>query len=413
MILNPTGHVATSEARGYEAVGGLVGRFVESRAGCPDPGAVEGAILHAGRAGLDTTVVCLENSHNNAGGIAVDPAGMAAVSAVAHRHGAAVHLDGARLLNAALARGVPATRLAESVDTVSLSLGKGLCAPGGALLAGPPAVIDRARRHLRTIGAASFHKAGVIAAAGIVALESMIPRLADDNARARRLATGLAGMPRLRVNLETVQTNIVLVDTPGPGAHRRHPARAPGRPRGPGPSPGGIPDPVRHPPADRRRRGVARPRRRRRVALIRAAVPDPPPDAAGPRPPRDRRLTFALSHLVPTDPARAALGFDAAPDMVEQYRREAGLDRPLPVQYVLYLRNLLRGDLGVSIMTRRSVSEDLGKFVPATLELTLASLVISVALGSALGVLAAVRRGGVIDALATAGRPAGSRSRCS
>jgi len=114
-------------------------------------------------------------------------------------------------------------------------------------------------------------------------------------------------------------------------------------------------------------------------------------------------LTFALSHLVPTDPARAALGFDAAPDMVQQYRREMGLDRPLPVQYALYLRNLLRGDLGVSIMTRRSVVADLGVFLPPTVELTLVSLLLSVTVGGALGVLAAVRRGGPVDVLATAG----------
>jgi len=114
-------------------------------------------------------------------------------------------------------------------------------------------------------------------------------------------------------------------------------------------------------------------------------------------------LTFALSHLVPTDPARAALGFDAAPDMVQQYRREMGLDRPLPVQYALYLRSLLHGDLGVSIMTRRSVVEDLSKFLPPTVELTLVSLLLSVTVGGALGVLAAIRRGGPVDVLATAG----------
>ena len=113
-------------------------------------------------------------------------------------------------------------------------------------------------------------------------------------------------------------------------------------------------------------------------------------------------LTFALSHLVPTDPARAALGFDAAPDMVQQYRREMGLDRSLPTQYALYLGHLVRGDLGVSIMTRRSVAEDLRKFIPATLELTLGSLIFSVVVGGALGVLAAVRRGSAVDTLATA-----------
>src|SRR6185436_7697190 len=113
-------------------------------------------------------------------------------------------------------------------------------------------------------------------------------------------------------------------------------------------------------------------------------------------------LTFFLSHLVPTDPARAALGFDASPDMVRQYRREMGLDRPLPVQYAKYVGHLLAGDLGVSIMTRRSVAEDLGRAIPATIELTLASLAISIAAGGALGVIAAVRRGGLADTLATA-----------
>jgi peptide/nickel transport system permease protein len=113
-------------------------------------------------------------------------------------------------------------------------------------------------------------------------------------------------------------------------------------------------------------------------------------------------LTFVLSHLVPTDPARAALGFDASPDMVAQYRREMGLDRALPIQYVRYMGHLLVGNLGVSIMTRRSVAEDLARTIPATLELTVASLVLSITVGGALGVVAAVRRGSIADTLATA-----------
>jgi threonine aldolase len=218
VILDPSAHTATSEARGYETVCGLRAGFVHSRAGCPDPGAVEETILAARKAGLVTTVLCLENTHNNAGGVAVRPERTVALASLAHRHGASVHLDGARLFNAAVALGVPAARLTEDVDTVSLSLGKGLSAPGGALLAGPRAVIDRARVNLRVIGAASLHKAGIFAAAGIVALKSMIDRLADDNRRARTLATGLASLPGLHVDLATVQTNIVLVDTPGPAA---------------------------------------------------------------------------------------------------------------------------------------------------------------------------------------------------
>jgi threonine aldolase len=218
VILDPSAHTATSEARGYETVCGLRAGFVEARAGCPDPGAVEETILAARKAGLVTTVLCLENTHNNAGGVAVAPERTVALAALAHRHGASVHLDGARLLNAAVALGVPATRLTEDVDTVSLSLGKGLSAPCGALLAGPRALIDRARVNLRVIGAASLHKAGIFAAAGIVALKSMIDRLADDNRRARQLGTGLAALPGLHVDLDTVQTNIVLADTTGPAA---------------------------------------------------------------------------------------------------------------------------------------------------------------------------------------------------
>lgn len=218
VILDPAAHTATSEARGYEAICGLRAGFVEARAGCPDPGEVEETILAAKKAGLATTVLCLENTHNNAGGVAVAPERTAALGLLARRHGVSIHLDGARLLNAAAALGVPATRLTENVDTVSLSLGKGLSAPCGALLAGPQALIARARVNIRVIGAASLHKAGIFAAAGIVALGSMVDRLADDNRRARQLGTGLAALPGLLVDLVTVQTNIVLLDTAGPVA---------------------------------------------------------------------------------------------------------------------------------------------------------------------------------------------------
>ena len=213
VVLDPTCHVAASEARGFEEVCGLTAGFVEAPAGCPEPGAIEEAIAEGQRAGRRTTLLCLENSHNNAGGAAVSPARIAAAAGAAHRHSAAVHLDGARLFNVAVALRVPAARLAEAVDTVSISLGKGLCAPGGALLAGPRATIDRARLNLRRIGAASVHKAGLLAAAGIVALRAMIDRLEEDNRRARDLATRFAALPGLRLDLATVQTNIVLVDT--------------------------------------------------------------------------------------------------------------------------------------------------------------------------------------------------------
>jgi threonine aldolase len=213
VVLDPTSHIAASEARGFEEVCGLAAGFVEAPGGCPEPGAIGEAIAQGERAGRRSTLVCLENSHNNAGGAAVSPERAAAAAAAAHRHCAAVHLDGARLFNVAVALRIPAARLTDAADTVSISLGKGLCAPGGALLAGPRTTIERARLNLRRIGAASVHKAGLLAAAGIVALTSMIDRLEEDNRRARTLASGLAALPGLRLDLATVQTNIVLVDT--------------------------------------------------------------------------------------------------------------------------------------------------------------------------------------------------------
>ena len=112
-------------------------------------------------------------------------------------------------------------------------------------------------------------------------------------------------------------------------------------------------------------------------------------------------VTFVLTNLVPTDPARAALGFDATPQMVQQYRQETGMDQPAPVRYAIYVRHLLQGDLGLSITSHRPVIGELGAALPATIELTLASLLFSVLLGGALGALAAVRRGSGIDVLAT------------
>ncbi len=110
-------------------------------------------------------------------------------------------------------------------------------------------------------------------------------------------------------------------------------------------------------------------------------------------------LTFGVSNLVPTDPARAALGFDATPSMVDQYRRETGLDQSVPVRYAIYVRNLLHGDLGDSVFTRRSVGADLKSSVPATLELTILSLMFSLVVGGILGTIGALRRGTWVDVL--------------
>ena len=111
-------------------------------------------------------------------------------------------------------------------------------------------------------------------------------------------------------------------------------------------------------------------------------------------------ITFALSQLVPVDPAAAALGQNAREDQIQAYRKQLGLDQPAPVQYVTYINRLLHGDLGTSIRTRRPVRDDLRDFLPATIELSLASMIVALIFGMSLGIVAAINRNGVIDALA-------------
>jgi len=213
VILEAGSHIVTTEEFGMVSVAGLFPRLLRGDAGVLDPDAVEAAIAEAIALGMPpTSLVCLENSHNNAGGVAITPAQTEAVAVVARRHAAMLHLDGARLFNSAHALGVPARRLAEPVDTVSISLNKGLCAPLGALLCGRRDMIERARSNARRIGAGSLHKAGLFAAAGVVALTQMVERLADDNRRAAGLARRLALLPGLRVDLARVQTNIVMTE---------------------------------------------------------------------------------------------------------------------------------------------------------------------------------------------------------
>jgi len=213
IVLESTMHIAWSEGWGLAHPCGLFPRLVDGVRGVPDPAAFEETISAPQFGRLPrTSLVCLENSHNNAGGTVIAPAQAHAIAEIAHRFGASVHLDGARIFNAAAAIGVPAGRLAEAADTVSISLNKGLSAPEGALLCGPRHIIDRARRAAARIGGASLHKAGIMAAAGIVGLTTMVDRLADDNRRAARLGARLADAPGLAVDLATVQTNIVNVD---------------------------------------------------------------------------------------------------------------------------------------------------------------------------------------------------------
>lgn len=157
----------------------------------------------------------LENTHNMAGGVVYPQGVFDEVCARAHERGLRVHLDGARLFNAAVALGRPVSELCAGADTVMVCLSKGLGAPVGSILAGPAALIDEGRLYRKRLGG-GMRQAGVLAAAGLVALEESPARLPDDHANARFLAAGLAALPGVRVLNPKPATNIVVFEAPEP-----------------------------------------------------------------------------------------------------------------------------------------------------------------------------------------------------
>ena len=158
-----------------------------------------------------TRLICLENTQNRCGGAVLSAEYTQAVAALAREHGLALHLDGARIFNAAVALGVDAKALTQAVESVSICLSKGLAAPVGSVICGSKRFIGEARRTRKILGG-GMRQAGIIAAAGIVALDTMIDRIRDDHDNAARLARGIAGLSGLEVDLTAVQTNIVYFD---------------------------------------------------------------------------------------------------------------------------------------------------------------------------------------------------------
>ncbi|MFQ6019261.1 MAG: low-specificity L-threonine aldolase [Dehalococcoidia bacterium] len=171
---------------------------------------IRGMDIHFPRTGL----VCLENTHNLCGGSVQTEADTAAVAAVAREHGIPLHLDGARIFNAAVALGVEASRLARDADSVCFSLCKGLSCPIGSLLCGSVEFIERARRWRKMVGG-GMRQVGIIAAAGIVALETMVDRLAEDHENARILGQGLSAIEGVRLEPPEVETNLVYFSLEG------------------------------------------------------------------------------------------------------------------------------------------------------------------------------------------------------
>ena len=207
-IIDARGHIFDWEEAAAAAWGGIQLRTVPTDNGLLMPDQVAAHIrtsLYAPR----TSLVCLENTHNGAGGRVLPLPQLERVAAVARERGVRVHLDGARLPNAAAATGHTLAELAGPADTVMVSLSKGLGAPVGSLLAGDAATMERAWRVRRRLGG-GMRQAGLLAAAALFALEHNLNRLAEDHARARRLEEAAAGVPGLAA--ASPETNIVMID---------------------------------------------------------------------------------------------------------------------------------------------------------------------------------------------------------
>ncbi len=212
VIMGDRAHTFLYEVGGAAGLGGLhIHTLPNQPDGTLDLAMIEAAIrgdnVHLPR----TRLICLENTHNRCGGAVLTPEYTAAVGDVAQRHGLKLHLDGARVFNAAVALGVDVRQLTGPADSVQFCLSKGLSAPVGSLICSTRAFIDEARRYRKMVGG-GMRQAGVIAAAGIVALEQMVGRLADDHANARRLAEGIAETPGLSIDLDRVQSNLVIFE---------------------------------------------------------------------------------------------------------------------------------------------------------------------------------------------------------
>lgn len=203
-------HIIHYEAGGASALGGLIYHPLPTAADGSLPLERVGAALAppADEHEAPPGVFCLETTHNRCGGTVLPLTYLEEAHALARAAGVPLHLDGARIFNAAVALGVEARTIARHVDTLQFCLSKGLAAPVGSIVAGPAPFIARVRRARKLVGG-GMRQAGVIAAAGIVALTEMVARLAEDHVHARLLAEGLAAIPGLSVDMARVQTNIV------------------------------------------------------------------------------------------------------------------------------------------------------------------------------------------------------------
>jgi threonine aldolase len=221
VILGDRAHMLLFEQGGMAALGGVTPRAVRNEPdGTMDPDEIERVIrpddVHHPR----TRLIALENTHNRCYGSPLSPEYMHRVRAIANRFGLKIHVDGARIFNSAVAQGLKAQELASDADSITFCLSKGLAAPVGSVLCGTRDFIAAARRTRKVVGG-GMRQAGVLAAAGIVALDQMVDRLAEDHANAKKLATGLSDIDGLSIRTDMVTTNILFIEIDRSGLDSR------------------------------------------------------------------------------------------------------------------------------------------------------------------------------------------------
>lgn len=214
VLVEAEAHIYYYEVGGIARLSGAQPRPIGGKAGRLQPDQVKAALRPADIHFPNASLLCVENTHNRAGGAIWTAEEVAAVADVAHAAGLKVHMDGARVFNAAVALGTPVSELVQSVDSIMFCLSKGLAAPMGSMLVGSREFIDRARKNRKLLGG-GLRQVGVVAAAGRVALQEMIDRLADDHENARLLQRGLSEVAGLMPHAPS--TNMVMVDVVRPG----------------------------------------------------------------------------------------------------------------------------------------------------------------------------------------------------
>ena len=209
VIVEERSHIYNMESTHMTFISGVTPRPVRSERGAMDPKDIVANIRKPNVHTPRTSLICLENTHNNWGGAVISLENFKAIRKVADEHGLKVHLDGARIFNASVASGVPVKEFANEVDSLQFCLSKGLAAPVGSMLVANRERIEFGRRLRKALGG-GMRQVGVLAAPGIIALTEMVERLKDDHTRAKTLAKGISGLAGIKIDPATVETDIII-----------------------------------------------------------------------------------------------------------------------------------------------------------------------------------------------------------